>query len=213
MERILKNKMLLKIICIILIILIVLLIYTYENKKEIENGDDSGMVSEEINKGEIDEEYKADKEKQNKIIIHITGEVKNKGIIELEEESRIIDAINKAGGVTENADLDSVNLANKIEDGMKIRIPSKNETMLNEELKNVNAESKLRNEGLTKKVNINKATQKELENLPGIGKEMASRIVEYRTKNGKFSVVSDLKKVKGIGDSKFANIENYVTVD
>ena len=213
MERILKNKMLLKIICIILIILIVLLIYTYENKKEIENGDDFGMVSEEINKGEIDEEYKADKEKQNKIIIHITGEVKNKGIIELEEESRIIDAINKAGGVTENADLDSVNLANKIEDGMKIRIPSKNETMLNEELKNVNAESKLRNEGLTKKVNINKATQKELENLPGIGKEMASRIVEYRTKNGKFSVVSDLKKVKGIGDSKFANIENCVTVD
>ena len=70
---------------------------------------------------------KDEKKISKKIIVHITGEVKNRGIVELEEGARIIDAIEKAGGITEKASLSNINLAYKLEDGMKIKIPNKDE--------------------------------------------------------------------------------------
>ena len=82
-----------------------------------------------------------DKKKENTIIVHITGEVKNAGIIELPEESRIADAIEQAGGVTEEADLEQVNLAFVLSDGQKIYIPNKKEREANEEKAYITAES------------------------------------------------------------------------
>ena len=83
----------------------------------------------------------------------------------------------------------------------------------NESGKNVVVESKNASKGENKKMNINIATQNELENLPGIGEAMAIRIIEYREQNGKFNKIEDLKNVKGIGDAKFNNIQEYVTVN
>lgn len=160
-----------------------------------------------------------DKKKENTIIVHITGEVKNAGIIELPEESRIADAIEQAGGVTEEADLDQVNLAFVLSDGQKIYIPNKKEREANEGKVYITAESgnnviiKDKIEGGKKqKVNINEAKQEELEELPGIGPSIAKKIIEYREQNGKFTSIDELQEVKGIGEAKFENIKEYVTV-
>lgn len=160
-----------------------------------------------------------DKKKGNTIIVHITGEVKNAGIIELPEESRIADAIKKAGGVTQEADLDQVNLAFVLSDGQKIYIPSKKEKEANEGKVYITTESgnnviiKDKVEGGKKqKVNINEAKQEDFEQLPGIGPSIAKKIIEYREQNGKFTSIDELQEVKGIGEAKLENIKEYITV-
>ena len=165
---------------------------------------------------ENDESMQSD-EKQ--IIVHITGAVQKVGILKLPEGARIADAIDAADGITEDADLDEVNLAYILEDGQKIYIPSKADKKENKEYitsgsgNNVIEESKSTSQGVNKKVNINTATQSDLEALPGIGPSIASRIIEYRQQNGKFNKIEDLQNVKGIGDAKFENIKEYVVVN
>ena len=153
------------------------------------------------------------------VIIHITGSVKNPGIVKLKYGSRIEDAIEAAGGLTENADITNVNLAYVLDDGVKIRIPSitdeKNgdEQILEEGSgENIIEETNMTFGASTKEVNINKATETELQSLPGIGASLASRIIEYRNQNGKFSKIEDIKNVNGIGDSKYDNIKDFITV-
>lgn len=161
---------------------------------------------------------------EGKIVIHITGAVQKTGILILPEGARIADAINAAGGNTEQADLEEVNLAYELQDGQKIYIPTKEDKVKLESkayimsgsgnniiVQTVNTEGISENGG-SKKVNINTATQSELENLPGIGESIASRIIEYREQNGKFNKAEDLQNVKGIGDAKFGKIKEYVVV-
>ena len=201
-------------------------------------------------------EEKQEDEKQNKeekIIVHLSGAVKKEGIIELDENSRIADAIEKAGGIKENACIDEINLAYKLEDGMKIYIPTKEECKKQQEEKkqliqtetsgisnsnsqesqNKNATTSnvtATNAGKTNsggtsitgtstnttakqgKVNINTATQTELETLPGIGPSTALKIVNYRKEKGKFKKIEDIKEVSGIGDSKYNKIKDLITI-
>jgi competence protein ComEA len=154
------------------------------------------------------------------IVVHIMGEVENEGIVEINEGSRVSDAINAAGGLKETADISNINLAFVLEDGMKIIIPSKEDKTVNI---NSNTENIITGGGeniisgsSSKKenslININTATQEELETLPGIGSAIALRIITYREENGKFSSIEDIKKVSGIGDSKFSNIKDLICV-
>lgn len=143
------------------------------------------------------------------IKVYVTGEVKNQGVIELEQGSRIVDAIEKAGGQTEEANLKNVNLAYELEDGQKIYIPNKSEENTNE----------IADDGITGSdskendtININKANEKELQELNGIGESLASSIIKYREDNGKFKNIEDLKNVPGIGESKFSNIKEKIKV-
>ena len=143
------------------------------------------------------------------IKVYVTGEVKNQGVIELEQWSRIVDAIEKAGGQTEEANLKNVNLAYELEDGQKIYIPNKSEENTNE----------ITDDGVTEidskendTININKANEKELQELNGIGESLASSIIKYREDNGKFKNIEDLKNVPGIGESKFSNIKEKIKV-
>lgn len=112
--------------------------------------------------------------KENTIIVHITGAVKNEGIVEVKENSRINDAINAAGGTTEEADLSDVNLAYEIEDGQKIYIPSLKDKEEKKEVTTSKAGEKVLEENEersgNKKVNINTATKEKLTELPGIRK-------------------------------------------
>lgn len=112
--------------------------------------------------------------KENTIIVHITGAVKNEGIVEVKENSRINDAINAAGGTTEEADLSNVNLAYEIEDGQKIYIPSLKDKEEKKEVTTSKAGEKVLEENEersgNKKVNINTATKEKLTELPGIRK-------------------------------------------
>ena len=154
------------------------------------------------------------------VIIHITGSVKNPGIVKLKEGSRIEDAIEAAGGLTENADITKVNLAYVVEDGTKIKIPSASEEDIGDEdiidSKSgdniIIEENTVSSNNSTQTININKATEKEFETLPGIGPSLASKIIEYRNQNGKFGSIEDIKNVNGIGDSKYEKIKDLITV-
>ena len=159
-------------------------------------------------------------EQEEKIVVHITGEVNKAGVVILPKGARIVDAIEAAGGTTKEADLEQINLAYVLEDGQKIYIPNQKDKEANSEKVYITSESgnnvivkdTITSKGENKKVNINQATQSELETLPGIGPSIASRIIEYRQQNGKFNTIEDLKNVKGIGDAKFENVKKYIVV-
>jgi len=139
---------------------------------------------------------------RGKIFVHISGEVLRKGVLELSAGSRMEDAI-KPAGATEHADLDALNLAVPLVDGERIVVPSK--------------KSPGRRPGVSPwatsgiKVNVNLASQQELESLPGIGRTLASRIIEFR-KTRKFQKVDDLLEVRGIGPSTLEKIRAFVCV-
>ena len=155
-----------------------------------------------------DEEYK--------IIIHITGEVINEGVIKINEGDRISDAIDAAGGLTEDADVDRINLAYQLEDGQKIYIPNKKDKDLEEYVKDGVDEIILQeNTGNSKSsnvVNINKADIEELQTLNGIGESLAESNIAYRNENGKFKNAEDIKNVTGIGESKYERIKDSIKV-
>lgn len=204
-----------KIIFIIIIISgIIYGIFNYftqnKNKENLEN------ISQDIIINNQTENTTEENNNQEKIVIHITGAICNEGIYELEENSRIADAVKMAGGLKEDADLKQINLAYVLEDGMKINIPSKNEST--SEASN-NTESYITKENLnssnnakTSKVNINSATQTELETLPGIGPSTALKIINYRKEKGKFNKIEDIKNVNGIGENKFNKIKEFIKI-
>lgn len=204
-----KNK---KIILVVLAI-IILFFWNFFNSKNENNQ----IEENELNVAKTNSTEENSETEENIIVVHVTGEVKNPGIVRVKEGSRIEDIIEAAGGLTENADITNVNLAYLVEDGMKIRIPSNNE----EDLASKNYITSDSGNGVliseeedsnSNIVNINEATQTDLETLPGIGPSLATRIIEYREENGRFKEIEDLKKVRGIGDSKFENIKEYIKV-
>ena len=145
----------------------------------------------------IDQNIEKDiQEEKNKIIIHIAGEINNPGIVILNENARIIDAIEAAGGITENADLSKVNLAYVVSDGQKINIPNKSDKE-DVQIITENAGINVDNDNIKNSiyVNINTATIGELQKLPGVGEAMAQRIINYRNQNGKFTKIEDIKNV------------------
>ena len=158
---------------------------------------------------------------EKKILIHITGEVNNPGVVSLKEGARIIDAINEAGGSTEKADLGKVNLAYILEDAQKVYIPSTNEAdnkdYVSESSGQITVVTDSANDLIAKAnekimVNINTANEVELQRIPGIGEIIASRIVAYRKQNGKYKTIEDIQNVSGVGTSKFQKIKQYICV-
>lgn len=193
-----------------------------ETKEEVVEDEETSDVDIETNENS---EAKVETN-QEKIYIYVTGEVNIPGVVILNKGSRISDAINAAGGVTSNANTTKINLVYVLEDGMKVRIPSNKELNNNSSFEyittksgeganeNIEKEEKTENKvnkKTTNLVNINTATQTELETLPGIGPSIALKIINYRKENGKFSNVEELKNVNGIGDNKFDAMKKYVT--
>ena len=199
-----------KIIVVVLIIIMCIVIgYYIISKTEKYDYSDIEKISNII---EEDQEVD-DNIIENKIVIHITGEVEEEGVIELEKGARISDAIEEAGGTTEEADLSNVNLAYSLSDGQKVKIPNINEK--DEEI--IVVEEKAGdyiiiegNKSKEEKININKAAQTEIETLPGIGPSTALKIINYRNEHGKFKNIED---ITGIGDSKFEKIKEYICVE
>ena len=150
----------------------------------------------------------SDSEDISKIFVYVCGEVVSPGVYELDEGSRVIDAVSAAGGLSESADDAYINLAALLEDGIKIRIPSRDETKDCEEA--VEAFGTTGNSN--GRVNINTASVEELKSLPGIGDGIAGKIVKYREENGKFSKIEDIMKVSGIKDKLFQKIKEQITV-
>ncbi|MEA3492852.1 MAG: helix-hairpin-helix domain-containing protein [Candidatus Margulisiibacteriota bacterium] len=143
-----------------------------------------------------------------RIIIHISGAVQREGVYRLNAGDRVVDALNLAGGVSANSNLSSINLAEKVKDGQKIIVPAKQKVI-------VRGPGDLGIGGsgtFSGKVSINAAGEKELCKIGGIGPSTAKRIIEYRSKNGPFSKIEDIMKVKRIGKGKFGKIKDEIII-
>ena len=145
------------------------------------------------------------------MIVHIAGAVNNPGVHYLPYGSRVKDAIEQSGGLTDSADSNLINLALPVNDGMQIWVPSvfvnRSSEVEGEHTNQVQASDQS-----IKLVNINTASQAELETLSGIGPEYADRIIRFRLENGPFKDVGEIQSVKGIGPVTFEKIRPYITV-
>lgn len=161
--------------------------------------------------------------------VQVSGAVLEPGIYDLPASCRVEEAIAAAGGLTENADSERVNLVRKVRDGMQIRVPVQKAARINStQRKNTQAKLGLgesapgksasnkagsgRNNSMMQSVRINSASAGELQQLPGIGPALAQRIVETRSR-GRFTSAEDLLRVPGIGKAKLAKLRDYVEVD
>ena len=140
------------------------------------------------------------------IFIHVGGSVAKPGLYELKEGSRVKDAIDAAGGLNEEANIDSINLAEIVSDGQQIIVSSAQASAEGSTSTGTTQGS------ATGKVNINSATAAELKTLDGVGDATAQKIIDYRQNQGRFSKPEDLKKVSGIGDKKYEAIKDKICV-
>ena len=145
------------------------------------------------------------------IRICIKGAVKKPGTVILPENSRLEDGIKEAGGLKSNAATKYLNLADFLEDGAFIYILNTVEEKKNTSI-NPGDTSLPSDKPKSGKVNINSATDKELDTLPGVGESTAKKIIDYRKAKGKFKKIEDLKNVSGIGDAKFSSIKEFIKV-
>lgn len=187
--------------------------------------DQKTIKSTDIEKTKGDPSQEQDKkEPENKeIVFDIEGAVKNPGVYRLPAGSVMFDAINKAGGMSAEADRDRIarelNQASPIGNNAKLYIFKKSDKDFKVVAKNdPNATSNQTTEksisnSASAKININKATLAELDALPGIGPAIAQRIIDWRSANGGFEVIEDLKKVKGIGDSLFEGVKAQIVIE
>jgi competence protein ComEA len=136
------------------------------------------------------------------LFVHIVGEVREPGIYQLEIGSRLIDAVFAAGGLTKVADEASVNLARELTDGEQVIIFK---------IGDAQSAQSASQQGMTQ-ISLNRATQSELEELPGVGPALAQRIIDWRSANGGFKKKEDLLNISGIGDKLFAGLKDSVSL-
>lgn len=158
--------------------------------------------------------------------VHVTGAVKSPGVYDLPQNSIVQDAINAAGGLTESATVEYLNLAEILTDGQQIFVaevipaaPPPTDSQLpiadnpsSTPTRQPSAANSPPPAASAGPININTASQAELETLPRIGPAIAGRIIEYRSAHGPFARIEDIKNVKGIGDATFTAIKDYITV-
>lgn len=220
-----KKELIMGLIILIIISISIFLIIKYRPKPKKES------KKETIEKNIVEEKAKEEKAKEEEYKVDIKGAVITPGLYSLPKSSRVIDVINKAGGLKDNANTTPINLSLKIKDEMVIIIYT-NEEVENfaktkekeaRMIKECNEFNNLRNDACintksnkeTKvegKININTATKEELNTLPGIGSSRAKSIIEYREKVNGFKEIDELKKVEGIGEELFAKIKENIII-
>ena len=156
-----------------------------------------------------EKEVKEEPLEQDLITVDVKGAVKSPGIYDLPVGSRVNDAVQKAGGLTEQADSKSLNLAQKVSDEALVYVPTKGEAAASQQTVSGTASSTSKE----KKINLNKASLEELKQVKGLGGKRAQDIIDHRETNGKFKSVDELKKVSGIGAKTIEKLKDYVTVD
>ena len=199
---------------------------TYEESREAEtdhydDGNDAGEKSgnakkegdsrtADVSLEEIDDE--------TYIVVHLCGAVNNPGVYELKYDSRVIDGIIKAGGFTEDAGENALNLAMPLTDGSKVYIPTVEEEAAakesgEEEWMQSGSEGQVRDEEDSDTVNINTAGIDKLITLPGIGESRAKAIIAYREEKGAFKNTEDIMNVSGIKEASYSKIKDYIRVN
>ena len=180
-----------------------------------------------------DKKNKNNEKEDEEIMVDVKGEVITPGIYKLKPNSRVIDAIEMAGGTNKNADTSIINLSKKLKDEMVIIVYSYYEVKNFKQTKKieqaveencVNGYENVKNDACIMDnisndnskqnsiISINTATKEQLQTLPGVGEAKAQSIIEYRNKNGLFAKIEDIKNVSGIGEALFEKIKNNITL-
>jgi competence protein ComEA len=201
----LSNQEKITIIFLLIVIIIGIGIILYKNF----NNEDNLAINSPSN---FSENNIAEKIEVPSVIIHISGAVKNPGVYKLKSIDRVVDAVKIAGGITERANPDAINLAALLKDGQKIIIPYKISNQVTVESDKNIEEVYSSSSSPSDQININTADDNTLQSLPGIGPVLSKRIIEYRNQNGLFEVIDDIKDVSGIGEKKFEGIKDLICV-
>ncbi len=184
---------------------------------EVDSGEGKPDITE-AETEEIKEEPLDETVKDQVLFVYVCGAVNAPGVYELTDGSRIDDAVKAAGGFRSDADETYVNLAAKLTDGLKLQIPTTEETAMNKQeggCQSFDSEGtsdmagNVHDNGL---ININDASAEQLKAIPGIGESTASKIIKYREDNGRFASIEDIMKVSGIKEKLFSRIKDYITV-
>ena len=202
-----KNKYLLITIILVFTLLTVMVINLNANSKEYIVGDTDSSIMQDESIAEDAEEENYEQEENSKVTVFVSGEVLNQRVVEIEKGKRLRDAVEICGGLTENADLNAVNLALVLEEEGHYIIPAIGDTNV------VNATNLNQMNSSSNLVNINSADIELLKTLPGVGDVLGQRILDKREELGKFTSIDQLNDVSGIGDKKFSDIKDKVTID
>ena len=187
----------------------------------VDEGDGTSQVaasSSHTEDGLIDDDGNHDAEKEDisiPIYVDISGCINNPGVYEVEEGTRVFQLIERAGGLTQSADIEDINRAEEVYDGQKLVIASLEEGGYGNEGASGSSYRDSSQGDMTDsrgRININRASSGELQNIPGVGPATAEKIIEYRENNGFFKSIEDIKKVSGIGDKTFESMKEYITV-
>jgi competence protein ComEA len=145
------------------------------------------------------------------LVVDIKGAVKKPGIYQIAASERVIDGIERAGGFTNKADRDKINLAQKVSDEMVIYVPEKGAQALAPSAQESDAGG-LESQPAQSKVNINSADEQEMQKLPGVGPAKAKAIIQYRTEHGSFKSMDDLAAVSGIGEKSLEQMKPFMAL-
>ncbi|MFQ9967193.1 MAG: DUF655 domain-containing protein [Peptoniphilus sp.] len=201
---------------IIIVVLLLIIGYQYkdshsedEDAKEFLKINTAGIVDNDkksLESSSTDLSIEKAHEENEEIMVHISGAVNKPGILRLDSNKRVVDALDLAGGARDDADLDRVNLAARLHDEEKIYIPKVGEVQNNIS----SLASSPSSSDTSSKININSADLSELTKIPGVGEKTAQKIIDYRA-NKTFSSIEDIKNIPGIGDKKFESMKDYIS--
>ena len=152
-------------------------------------------------------ESAAGRESAGTVFVDVSGCVKHPGVYEVTSTSRVFEVIEKAGGVTKDADTSSINQAEPVTDGQKINVPDKKG-----ELPVQGSSAAAEQQSPDGKVSINTADSEELQKIPGVGPVTAENIISYRENNGSFKSIDDIKNVSGIGEKTFEKMKSTIVL-
>jgi competence protein ComEA len=145
------------------------------------------------------------------MIVHVAGAVNEPGVLSLQSGSRVKDAIEKAGGLADTADSSLINLAMLVNDGMQIWVPAVQVDPSSEHIPGITNQAQVPDHP-GNLININTASQVELETLSGIGPVIANAIIQFRLEHGPYKVIDDIQAVSGIGPVVFEKIKPFITI-
>ncbi|HEM3625703.1 TPA: helix-hairpin-helix domain-containing protein [Streptococcus suis] len=194
------------------LLLTTFLIFSQPAKSDQTGLPDFPQTEQTSNSSELVEETSTEVSKEpSQLVVDVKGAVAKPGLYTLEADARVNDAVDAAGGLTSQADPKSINLAQKLSDEAVVYVASKDENI--SLVASTTASSAMSQEGNESKINLNTATEADLQTISGIGAKRATDIIAYREANGGFKSVDDLNNVSGIGDKTMESIRPYVTVE
>lgn len=190
---------------IVLIVALIIIFVKVMNTDFFNTSDDGITVQKAYDSSAKDSLNDESDEDGGFIYTHITGEIKKPGVYKMKAGTRMDDLVKEAGGLTDDADINQINLSEKLVDEERIIVPSKSGSS-EEGITSAAIDAK------TKKININKASLSELMTLPGVGEKTAQKFIDYREQK-KFKKIEDVMNIEGVGENKFKNIKDYISVN